>query len=102
MIHLGFSPAERGSGEEGMAEPATPISAGALLRKPIILALLGAGMLAASGFGVIDPSLGPYMMKHFGYNEVAVGMAFGLMGTVYTVMTPIVGYAPLMTSITPQ
>jgi hypothetical protein len=31
-----------------------------------------------------DPCVAPYMIERFGYNEVAVGMAFGLLGIVYT------------------
>ncbi len=72
-------------------EAASAVGMGRLVRQPRLAAVLGSGMLAAAGIGFFDPALGPYMMKRLGYDEVAVGLAFGLMGSVYAVMTPVVG-----------
>jgi hypothetical protein len=62
-----------------------------LLKHPPVLILLTGATLATAGFGMIDPTLGPYMMSHLGYGQVTIGLAFALTGFVYTVVTPFAG-----------
>jgi hypothetical protein len=57
----------------------------------MILALLVAGMLAAMANGVIEPCLAPHMISSFQYDERAVGNAFGVMGGIYVLTSPLIG-----------
>ncbi len=79
---------------EGAERPKVPVTIGQLLRQPIVTVLLVAGMLAAGSLTFLDPTLGPFLERVWGWDVATIGLGFGTTAVLYAIITPFAGCHP--------
>ncbi|CAL8472021.1 g11563 [Coccomyxa elongata] len=77
---------------EGAERPKVPVTIGRLLRQPIVGVLLVAGMLAAGSLTFLDPTLGPFLQRVWGWDVATIGLGFGTTAVLYAIITPFAGW----------
>ena len=70
-----------------------------LLQSPSITLPYLSNFVSICGYGLLDSMMEPYLKKVAGATQMDVGIAFLLLGTFYTISSPIAGWVNTIANI---